>query len=49
MQTPKQILNPMFLKIKPYRNTIEQFKTHAQKLINSIQENESEEYNSLIK
>ena len=45
MQTPKQLLNPAFLKIKPHRNAIEQFKTQATNYFNAIQENESEEHN----
>jgi len=41
----KSLFNDAFSKIKLYRNAIENFKTHAQQLIDSIQENESEEYN----
>ena len=41
---PRQSLNVAFLKIKPHRDAIEHFKTHANKLLNAIKENESEEY-----
>ncbi|MEY3882425.1 MAG: hypothetical protein RIQ94_3221, partial [Pseudomonadota bacterium] len=41
---PRQSLNYAFLKIKPHRDAIEHFKTHANKLLNAIKDNESEEY-----
>jgi hypothetical protein len=40
----RQSLNYAFLKIKPHREAIAHFKTHANKLLNAINTNESEEY-----
>ena len=40
----RQSLNYAFLKIKPHREAIEHFKTHANKLLAAIKDNESEEY-----
>jgi hypothetical protein len=41
---PRQSLNYAFLKIKPHRDAIEHFKIHANKLLNAVKANESEEY-----
>ncbi|QOV24393.1 class I SAM-dependent DNA methyltransferase [Anabaenopsis elenkinii] len=41
---PRQALNKAFLKVKPYRNQIELFKTHLTTLIQQINEGESEEF-----
>ncbi len=42
---PKKALNKAFLKVKPTRNGIETFKANLIKLLDSIDENESEEFN----
>ncbi len=42
---PRQALNPAFLKIKPQRQEIENFKTHLIHLLDNIDENEHEEFN----
>lgn len=41
---PKKALNKAYLKIKPHRSEIEDFKTHLITLFNSINENETEEF-----
>ncbi|MBD2136525.1 type II restriction endonuclease, partial [Anabaena sp. FACHB-1237] len=41
---PRVALNKAFLKINPFRNDIENFKTHLQNLLNRINEAESEEF-----
>ncbi|PKN53529.1 MAG: type II restriction endonuclease [Deltaproteobacteria bacterium HGW-Deltaproteobacteria-13] len=46
--TPRQALNKAFLKVKPNRNDIECFKSNFIKLINHINEAESEEFHKNI-
>jgi adenine-specific DNA-methyltransferase len=41
---PRKSLNKAFLKIKPNRNDIENFKKNLQSLIDKINESESEEF-----
>ncbi|MBD2139231.1 hypothetical protein H6F32_17015, partial [Anabaena sp. FACHB-1237] len=41
---PRVALNKAFLKINPFRNDIENFKTHLQNLLDKINEAESEEF-----
>ncbi|MFM8009201.1 MAG: hypothetical protein ACKO86_30760, partial [Dolichospermum sp.] len=42
--TPRESLNKAFLKVKPNRNDIENFKKNLQNLIDKINESESEEF-----
>lgn len=46
--TPRQALNKAFLKVKPNRNNIEQFKQNLEKLLDQINEAESEEFHKNI-
>jgi len=41
---PKKALNKAFLKVKPHRSEIEQFKTNLSELLQRINEEESEEF-----
>lgn len=41
---PKKALNKAYLKVKPHRNEIEQFKSHLLTLLNRINEAETEEF-----
>ncbi|MFM6342526.1 MAG: type II restriction endonuclease, partial [Dolichospermum sp.] len=41
---PRAALNKAFLKINPFRDDVENFKTHLQNLLNKINEVESEEF-----
>ncbi|MEY3222537.1 MAG: hypothetical protein RLZZ203_1393, partial [Cyanobacteriota bacterium] len=41
---PRVALNKAFLKINPFRNDIENFKTHLQNLLDKINKSESEEF-----
>jgi hypothetical protein len=41
---PRQVLNKAFLKVKPNRNEIEKFKSNLIRLLNQINEKESEEF-----
>ncbi|MFN7527874.1 MAG: Eco57I restriction-modification methylase domain-containing protein, partial [Dolichospermum sp.] len=41
---PREALNKAFLKINPFRNDVENFKSHLQNLLNKINEAESEEF-----
>jgi hypothetical protein len=41
---PRQALNKAFLKVKPNRNEIENFKTHLIALLDGINDTESEEF-----
>lgn len=41
---PKKALNKAYLKVKPHRNEIEQFKSHLLTLLNRINESETEEF-----
>ncbi len=41
---PRKALNKAFLKVKPNRTEIEQFKTNLKQLIDRIDDHESEEF-----
>jgi len=48
IQTPRRSLNKAFLKVKPERSDIENFKTNLTKLLDRINEDESEEFHKNI-
>jgi adenine-specific DNA-methyltransferase len=45
---PRKALNKAFLKVKPNRSEIECFKVNLKKLLDQINENESEEFHKNI-
>lgn len=45
---PRQALNKAFLKVKPNRTEIENFKTNLVQLLDHINENETEEFHKIL-